>query len=180
MVRSFCIMAEIRPYGKTGPGNACPAGRESPAPAAVFFRRCREPALCPAGRAGVAAKLPLRIKRNRPRTGPVSFYIFSDGNVVCFKPNGLLFRGKGAIFPLKDACPVASVPFEKARWGRDGGPGGKGNTSRASRGVSLPPNSGRIVLTGPRPLRRRGDWSYPRDRGVRRRWFRGGLPSRRG
>ena len=27
----------------------------------------------------------------------------------------------------------------KARWGKDGGLGGKGNTSRASRGVSLPP-----------------------------------------
>ena len=26
----------------------------------------------------------------------------------------------------------ASVPSEKARWGRDGGLGGKGNTSRAS------------------------------------------------
>ena len=46
-----------------------------------------------------------------------------------------------------DGCREKSVRIpvllhfpDKARWGRDGGPGGKGNPSRASRGVSLPPN----------------------------------------
>ena len=38
-------------------------------------------------------------------------------------------------------CHMTCAPSEKARWGRDGGLGGKGNPSRASRGVSLPPNT---------------------------------------
>ena len=34
-----------------------------------------------------------------------------------------------------------SLPLIKARWGRDGGLGGKGNPSRAGGGVPLPPKN---------------------------------------
>ena len=44
---------------------------------------------------------------------------------------------------VPDSSPV------KARWGRDGGLGGKGNPSSAGGGVPLPPKRQRIVSTDP-------------------------------
>ena len=40
-----------------------------------------------------------------------------------------------------DEVPASFILQNKARWGRDGGLGGKGNTSRASGGGSLPPDN---------------------------------------
>ena len=39
------------------------------------------------------------------------------------------------------ASPQCRILPNKARWGKDGGPGGKGTPLRASQGGSLPPNS---------------------------------------
>ena len=52
----------------------------------------------------------------------------------------LYFRGTAAAGKAP-AFPRLSMNLNKARWGREGGLGGKGNTSRASRGVSLPPKN---------------------------------------
>ena len=41
-----------------------------------------------------------------------------------------------------------SLPLIKARWGRDGGLGGKGNPSRVGGGVPLPPKNKRGIVWG--------------------------------
>ena len=55
-------------------------------------------------------------------------------------PQGLLLlisylfqiENKAYTCPLKGTRRMACIPFEKARWGKDGGPGGKETPLRAS------------------------------------------------
>ena len=59
-------------------------------------------------------------------------------------------------FPLKAGRRISPTLLSvKARWGRDGGLGGKGNTARARRGVPLPPKQAANSVNTPYAGQRR-------------------------
>ena len=102
---------------------------------ACFFR------LIPAGRQALPPHvLPFSTAK---RTGHINSN-FTKTSKTKTKKRYRLRLSLGAGLPrVPDSSPV------KARWGRDGGLGGKGNTSSAGGGVPLPPKRQRIVSTDP-------------------------------
>ena len=99
------------------------AGRAVPPPRVSPFSKLKR------------SKMPRNTTRKTDRHGPRGTRFLHILRGLCY-----------GVTSHKDAS-QRFIFLNKARWGRDRGPEGKGNTSRASRGVSLPPGNIPISAT---------------------------------
>ena len=136
--------------------------------AVCFLWRCprvappgRYPASCPAepglSSPGLAARSDDPSRSRRKIQNILSLKRFA------FQPLRPDVRGKSAVFPLSSgrAALCRSLlphPSEKARWGKDGGLGGKETPLCASQGVSFPPKK-QISHAEASELRERFRWA---------------------
>ena len=126
--RASGLRRSFRPDGaaiSAAPCRACDIrqnGRKHSEPKSITLNKHRRNALPPC----MKPDKDKQQKKSRTKCGCVV--------VTETKNRGTGGKGKAPALPRRLILP------NKARWGRDGGPGGKGNTSRASGGVPLPPN----------------------------------------